>query len=107
MAGWWEFPGGKAAEGESGAAALARELAEELGIRLRGCHPLLQLRHDYPDRRIELEVFVVTEFEGTPASLEGQALAWVAPEQLHGQQLLPADRPIIAALTAASAAASA
>lgn len=32
LAGRWELPGGKVAAGESESAALARELAEELGI---------------------------------------------------------------------------
>ena len=107
MAGWWEFPGGKAMAGESGAEALTRELCEELGIRVRRCHSLLQLRHDYPDRIVELDVYVVMDYEGEPRSLEGQALRWVAPEQLADERLLPADRPIIAALTSAPGAAQA
>ncbi len=35
LAGRWELPGGKVAPGETEAAALARELAEELGIEVR------------------------------------------------------------------------
>jgi 8-oxo-dGTP diphosphatase len=104
MAGYWEFPGGKIAPGESGEAALARELAEELGVTVRRCHPLLQLRHDYPDRVVELDVFVVDDYGGEPAGLEAQALKWVAAAQLAGEALLPADRPIIEALNAAAGA---
>lgn len=98
MAGWWEFPGGKAAADESGAEALARELSEELGIRIGNAEPLLQLRHDYPDRTVELDVFVVADFQGEARGLEGQALRWVAPEALSAEPLLPADRPIVEAL---------
>ena len=98
MAGYWEFPGGKIAPGESSVAALTRELAEELGIALRRCHPLLQLRHDYADRVVELEVFAVDDYAGQPSGLEAQVLKWVAAAELGGQALLPADRPIIEAL---------
>jgi 8-oxo-dGTP diphosphatase len=69
MAGYWEFPGGKVAPGESAEQALARELTEEIGVSVRHCHPLLQLRHDYPDRVIELEVFLVDDYRGEPAGL--------------------------------------
>jgi 8-oxo-dGTP diphosphatase len=98
MGGYWEFPGGKIAPGESSEQALKRELAEELGVSLRRCHPLLQLRHDYADRVVELEVFAVDDYGGQPAGLEAQALKWVATAELGGQGLLPADRPIIEAL---------
>ncbi|HWG75932.1 MAG TPA: 8-oxo-dGTP diphosphatase MutT [Steroidobacteraceae bacterium] len=98
MAGWWEFPGGKAAPGESGVQALARELAEELGVRIGPCHRLLELRHDYADRCCVLDVYIVADYAGEPQSLEGQALSWVAPEALGAERLLPADRPIVEAL---------
>ena len=102
MAGYWEFPGGKIAPGESSEQALRRELAEELGVSLHRCHPLLQLRHDYADRVVELEVFAVDDYGGEPSGLEAQALKWVAAAELGSQALLPADRPIVEALEFAS-----
>ena len=98
MAGYWEFPGGKIATGESGEQALARELSEELGVSLRRCHPLLQLRHDYTDRVVELDVFVVDDYQGEPSSREAQPLKWVSASDLNAHGLLPADRPIVDAL---------
>jgi 8-oxo-dGTP diphosphatase len=102
MGGYWEFPGGKIASGESAQAALARELHEELGVRLRRCHRLLQLQHEYPDRSVELDVLIVEDYEGVPVGLEGQALKWVRAEELGNEALLPADRPIIEALAASA-----
>jgi 8-oxo-dGTP diphosphatase len=95
LAGYWEFPGGKVAPGETGPGALARELHEELGIVLQRCHPLMQLRHDYGDRVIELEVFVVDDYAGEPLGRELQALKWVAAAELGCVSLLPADQPIV------------
>jgi 8-oxo-dGTP diphosphatase len=100
MAGYWEFPGGKLEPLEAPEQALQRELREELGIELRHCHPLLQLRHHYADRAVELQVFVVDESRGEPSGLEGQALRWVSIAALPQQRLLPADGPIVEALIA-------
>jgi 8-oxo-dGTP diphosphatase len=100
LAGYWEFPGGKLDACEAAEEALGRELREELGIELRRCHRLLELRHHYADRAVELEVFVVDESHGEPSGLEGQALKWVSVAELAQEHLLPADRPIVEALTA-------
>jgi len=107
MSGYWEFPGGKIAPGEGSEAALARELSEELGVRLERCRPLLQLRHDYGDRTVELDVLRVESYQGVPQGLEGQALKWVRVTELGSEALLPADWPIVEALVAESATAAA
>jgi len=98
MAGWWEFPGGKLEAGEPAFDALRRELQEELGIEVRHAYRLLRFSHRYPEREVELDVWRVTAWEGTPLSREGQHLEWLLPEELRDWQLLPADEPIVAAL---------
>ena len=98
MAGRWEFPGGKLGAGEDPFAGLQRELAEELGVAVRSARPLIRLRHDYPDRRVLLDVWQVTDYEGEPRALESQALAWARPDDLPKHDLLEADRAIVTAL---------
>ena len=103
MAGRWEFPGGKVASGETDAEALFRELREELGVTVRTAHPLLELTHDYPDRRVELQMWLVKSFSGEPQGLDGQQLKWVAPARLFDEDILEADRPFVEALQRLSA----
>jgi mutator protein MutT len=99
MAGGWEFPGGKLEPGEERLAGLARELREELGITLIGNpRPLIRVRHDYPSREVLLDVWVVKRFSGEPRGLDRQALRWCTRDELEAAELLPADRPIVAAL---------
>jgi mutator protein MutT len=98
LAGGWEFPGGKLEPGESRLAALTRELSEELGVTINTAHPLLRLVHAYPERDIDLDVWVVTEYLGEPRSLDGQLLRWCEREELPNAGLLPADRPVVTAL---------
>jgi 8-oxo-dGTP diphosphatase len=95
LAGLWEFPGGKLEPGEAAEAALRRELFEELGIRVGSCRPLLQLQHEYPERHVELLVWLVGHYDGEARGLEGQALRWVSVQELPALDLLPADLPII------------
>lgn len=95
--GLWEFPGGKVEAGEAVETALARELEEELGIRVVAARPLIQIRHDYPDQRVLLDVWEVGAFAGEPHGAEGQTLAWVAPRQLPEYEFPAANYPIVAA----------
>lgn len=98
MAGGWEFPGGKLQVDETPLAGLRRELAEELGITVQQADWLASCQHDYSDRRVSLELWTVTAFDGQPQSLDGQALRWVNLSDLDSAGLLPADKPLVAAL---------
>ncbi|MFT6956345.1 MAG: 8-oxo-dGTP diphosphatase [Halieaceae bacterium] len=80
--GLWEFPGGKVESGETVRHALQRELQEELGITIGIASPLVQVHHDYGDKAVLLDVYVVQEFSGEPKGLEGQPLEWVTETQL-------------------------
>ncbi|NBA95615.1 Nudix family hydrolase [Pseudomonas sp. R5(2019)] len=95
--GLWEFPGGKVEEGESVSQGLARELKEELGITVTAARPLIQVKHDYPDKQVLLDVWEVSAFTGKPHGAEGQPLAWVTARELPNYGFPEANQPIVAA----------
>ena len=96
--GLWEFPGGKIDTDETAIEALSRELAEELGIEITCCASFMNLRHEYDDRIVTIEFFIVSDWKSEPVGREGQALRWVPRERLDAEELLPADIPVIEAL---------
>lgn len=93
--GKWEFPGGKCGEGEPIAAALQRELHEELGIDVRAAQPWMQVRHRYPDREVMLDVWRITAWDGAPHGREGQEARWAAVRELPRLDFPEADWPIL------------
>lgn len=96
--GLWEFPGGKLEDGESVVDALARELEEEIGIRVQRSRPLIRVFHDYADKSVLLDVYRVTAFDGIAHGREGQPCEWVEPERLAEFSFPDANLPIIRAV---------
>jgi 8-oxo-dGTP diphosphatase len=102
LGGLWEFPGGKLEPGESPAAALARELEEELAVKVdvEALDPFAFASHAYEGFHLIMPLFLTRRWHGEPQALEGQALAWVLPADMHAYPMPAADLPLVAKLKA-------
>ncbi len=98
MAGKWEFPGGKIEPGESPEQSLARELAEELDVRARIGQLLCRTSYEGDGVSLELLVYRVECFEGTPVLREHEEMRWVPPGELRSFDLADSDRKVVETL---------
>lgn len=93
----WDIPGGHCEQGESLEETLVRELREEIGVTPTAWQDLAALRGlDATSETIELRVYVVTAWEGTPHNLlpeEHDHIAWFAVEEACRLPLAHSDYP--------------
>jgi len=99
FSGYWEFPGGKVEAGEPVTHALARELHEELGIDVVRAYPWVTRVYTYPHAEVRLHFHRVVEWRGSPRCKEHQAMAWQQVGAFEVSPLLPANDPVLRALS--------
>ncbi len=98
LGGLWEFPGGKQEDGETLEECLAREIREELGIRVKVKKHFLTVRHAYTHFKITLHSFQCKLLKGTPKPQKAIDWKWVRPQEMTNYAFPKANRRILDAL---------
>ena len=97
--GLWEFPGGKVGQDETVQEALKRELHEEVNLSVRECARLLTIEHDYGDKEVFLDVWVVSVYSGEPEGREGQQVKWIGVDEFPEHDFPAANKAIVEVVT--------
>lgn len=93
--GFWEFPGGKREEGESGEDAIIREIKEELGVTIETDGFIATIEHDYPDFHLIMDCYYAHVVEGVIKANEHMALRWIFVDEIESLEWLPADWKVL------------
>jgi A/G-specific adenine glycosylase len=98
LAGMWEFPGGKIEPGETHAAALRREIREELGLEIEVGQLITTVKHAYTHFKITLHAFCCRLLEGEPRALGVADWRWVTLAEVDAFPFPRTDLKIIEVL---------
>lgn len=93
----YEFPGGKIEKGESGEAAVKRELKEELDLEVKVGGLFAKTTFEYPDFIITLSVYeceMLSDF----VLKEHESFLWLRPCELDSAEWAPADADMVETL---------
>lgn len=96
----WEFPGGKADDGEAPAACVVRELREELGVEAEPVEALAAVAHVYEHASVVLHPWLCRLRAGSPEprNLEVAEHRWITLQELGDVALPPGNAPIVSEL---------
>lgn len=98
LAGYWEFPGGKAHSDETPRAAAARECLEETGLAVAVGAEYPGATHDYPHGRVELHFFACAPLDAN--AVPRPPFRWAAMASLDQFPFPPANATLLELLTA-------
>lgn len=98
LGGLWEFPGGKREPKESFSRGCAREIEEEVGVKVRVGRKLTTIHHAYSHFRITMHVFECHYLSGEPRPLACQQVRWVAPRHLQRYPFPAANKSLVEGL---------
>ena len=89
--GFWEFPGCKREEGESGEAAAVREIREELQAEIAIDRLLCTVEHQYNTFYLIMDCYLAHMVSGSLTVTEHVALRWLSLSDIESVGWLPAD----------------
>ena len=93
--GLWEFPGGKIELGETSYQALAREIQEELDVKIEVGELIDTIEYDYPTFHLSMDCFWCVVAGGEIILKEAEAARWLNKDELNDIDWLPADIKLI------------
>ncbi|MBQ0071323.1 MAG: 8-oxo-dGTP diphosphatase MutT [Spirochaetales bacterium] len=93
--GYWEFPGGKREEGETGEETIVREIQEELASTIQVDAFLKTVEYDYPTFHLTMDTYICSILDGNLELREHEDARWMKPTELHTLNWLPADEALL------------
>ena len=94
FAGFWEFPGGKYEEGESGEEAIKREIMEEFDVEIGVKDYLCTVEHQYDSFYLVMDCFICFLKEDNMVLHDHSDARWIDPYD-KDVAFLPADQKVI------------
>jgi 8-oxo-dGTP diphosphatase len=91
----WEFPGGKLEPGETGEAAIIREIKEDLSVTITVDRYLMTVTHTYTSFLLTMDAYICTIQEGAIILTEHEESQWLSAESLFSVDWAAADLPIV------------
>ncbi len=95
LGGYWEFPGGKMEAGETAAECAARELREEMDVRIETGEVVAETTHDYGDKVVRLVAVRAILLDGHVRLHDHDEIRWVTIPEMGDYLFAPADEAIV------------